>query len=225
MWTGEDIMEKAGNLKDRAYMLIKNKIVKCEYLPNQFLVETDLMKIVGASRTPIREALNKLEQDGLITILPKRGVMVNDITLAAVNEIFEVRFLVEPYMIQTYGKLIPESIIRKQLELVNEVGHAVYSERGYVIDNELHQLFINTSGNAYLITLMDKVYSQNHRLRILSGMHQETRAQETLAEHEQVLKYMLIKDYDKAAEAMRIHLMNAKMSAIQAMMNYKSSMS
>jgi len=214
-------MDKAGNLKDRAYNLIKSKIIKCEYLPNQFLVETELMKVVCASRTPIREALNKLEQDGLITILPKRGVMVNDITLAAVNEIFEVRFLIEPYMIQTYGKLIPEGVIKKQLELVNEVGHAVYSERGYIIDNELHQLFINASGNAYFIDLMDKVYAQNHRLRILSGMHQESRAKETLNEHEQILKFMLKKDYDKAADAMRTHLMNAKMSAIEAMMNYK----
>jgi DNA-binding GntR family transcriptional regulator len=215
-------MEKKGNLKDRAYTLIKNKIIKCEYLPNQFLVEAELMHVVGASRTPIREALNKLEQEGLITILPKRGVMVNDITLAAVNEIFEVRFLIEPYMIRHYGRLIPESVIRKQLELVDEVGHTAYGEHGYVVDNDLHQLLINASGNAYLIELMEKIYSQNHRVRILSGMRQGSRAQETPAEHAKILKLMLEKNYEKAAEAMKVHLMNSKMAAISAMMNSKS---
>lgn len=215
-------MEKKGNLKDRAYTLIKNKIIKCEYLPNQFLVEAELMHVVGASRTPIREALNKLEQEGLITIMPKRGVMVNDITLAAVNEIFEVRFLIEPYMIRHYGRLIPESTVQKQLDLINEVGRAVYSAHGYAVDNDLHQLIINASGNAYLIGLMDKIYSQNHRLRILSGMRQNTRARETSLEHERILRYMLNQDYEKAAEAMEDHLKNSKTAAITAMMNSKS---
>jgi len=215
-------MEKKGNLKDRAYTLIKNKIIKCEYLPNQFLVEAELMHVVGASRTPIREALNKLEQEGLITILPKRGVMVNDITLAAVNEIFEVRFLIEPYMIRHYGRLIPENVVQRQLDLISEVGRAVYSEHGYAVDNDLHQLLINASGNAYLIELMDKIYSQNHRLRILSGMRQNSRAKETSREHERILRFMLTKDYEKAAEAMEDHLKNSKTAAITAMMNSKS---
>lgn len=63
------------NLKELAYETSKQKIIQYEYRPNTFLSESLLMKEIDASRTPIREALNKLEQEGFITILPKKGVM------------------------------------------------------------------------------------------------------------------------------------------------------
>ena len=59
------------NLKELAYETIKQKIIYCEYRPNTFLSESLLMKEIDASRTPIREALNKLEQEGLVTIIPR----------------------------------------------------------------------------------------------------------------------------------------------------------
>ena len=91
-------MEPKENLKEKAYAIIKNKIICCEYRPGQFLNEQELRESVGASRTPIREALNKLEQEGLLEILPKRGVLVRDITLQEVNAIFEIRCMIEPYV-------------------------------------------------------------------------------------------------------------------------------
>lgn len=60
------------NLKELAYETSKQKIIQYEYRPNTFLRESLLMKEIDASRTPIREALNKLEQEGFITILPKK---------------------------------------------------------------------------------------------------------------------------------------------------------
>ena len=60
------------SLKNKAYNLIKTKIVNCEYPPNSFLNETLLMDEIGSSRTPIREALSKLEQENLVRILPKK---------------------------------------------------------------------------------------------------------------------------------------------------------
>ena len=60
------------NLKNKAYQLIKERIMTCEYGPNSFLNEADLIQEIDASRTPIREALNKLEQEGLVQIIPKK---------------------------------------------------------------------------------------------------------------------------------------------------------
>ncbi|MDD3368197.1 MAG: GntR family transcriptional regulator [Lachnospiraceae bacterium] len=209
------------NLKDKAYSFIKEKIVNCEYMPNQFLIESDIMEMVGASRTPIREALNKLEQEGLVKILPKRGVIVSDITMASVNEIFEVRLLIEPYMIRTYGENIPSRIIQEQLDIAVNSGHHIYSAQGYTDDNALHELFINASGNEYMINMMKQIYTQNHRLRIISGMKRESRAQETKDEHQKILGALLKKDYDEAAKCMYEHLSNAKFAAVEAMMSMK----
>ena len=101
------------SLKLQAYQYLKTKILNCEYRPNEFLNEQKLCAEMGnISRTPMRDALGRLEQEGLITILPKKGLMVSGITEEDVHSMFEMRLLVEPYALRTYGNLIP----REQLE-------------------------------------------------------------------------------------------------------------
>ena len=86
------------SLKLQAYQYLKTKILNCEYRPNEFLNEQKLCAEMGnISRTPMRDALGRLEQEGLITILPKKGLMVSGITEEDVHSMFEMRLLVEPY--------------------------------------------------------------------------------------------------------------------------------
>ena len=94
------------SLKLQAYQYLKTKILNCEYRPNEFLNEQKLCAEMGSiSRTPMRDALGRLEQEGLITILPKKGLMVSGITEEDVHSMFEMRLLVEPYALRTYGNL------------------------------------------------------------------------------------------------------------------------
>ena len=112
------------SLKLQAYQYLKTKILNCEYRPNEFLNEQKLCAEMGnISRTPMRDALGRLEQEGLITILPKKGLMVSGITEEDVHSMFEMRLLVEPYALRTYGNAIP----REQLEAYAELMH--HSER------------------------------------------------------------------------------------------------
>ena len=84
------------SLKLQAYQYLKTKILNCEYRPNEFLNEQKLCAEMGnISRTPMRDALGRLEQEGLITILPKKGLMVSGITEEDVHSMFEMRLLVE----------------------------------------------------------------------------------------------------------------------------------
>ena len=78
------------------------------------------------SRTPMRDALGRLEQEGLITILPKKGLMVSGITEEDVHSMFEMRLLVEPYALRTYGSSIP----REKLEAYAELMHHPDQHRG-----------------------------------------------------------------------------------------------
>ena len=84
------------NLKEKAYIHLKEKIIKCEYPPGMALSERDLMETLGVSRTPIREAINLLEQENLIKIYPRRGMFVENITVKDIQDIFTVRKTVEP---------------------------------------------------------------------------------------------------------------------------------
>ncbi|MBM6984790.1 MAG: GntR family transcriptional regulator [Acidaminococcaceae bacterium] len=205
------------NLKDKAYNYIKERIIRCEFLPGQFLVEAELIRAIDASRTPIREALNKLEQDRLITILPKRGILVNDITLADINAIYEVRFLVEPPVVRKYGHLISDAKLEEMLLKNNASAALEHDLNEYDLDSELHNLFIETCGNTYLMELMQRIFAQNHRVRILSGERLEYRLQATVREHEAILEELLKKDYTAAEEAMRIHLEHSREAAVTLM--------
>ena len=101
------------SLKLQAYQYLKTKILNCEYRPNEFLNEQKLCAEMGnISRTPMRDALGRLEQEGLITILPKKGLMVSGITEEDVHSMFEMRLLVEPYALRTYGNAIPRAYER-----------------------------------------------------------------------------------------------------------------
>ena len=205
------------NLKDKAYNYIKERIIRCEFLPGQLLVEADLIKVIDASRTPIREALNKLEQERLITILPKRGILVNDITLADINAIYEVRFLVEPPVVRKYGHLIPAAKLEEMLVKNNASAALEHDLNEYDLDSELHNLFIETCGNPYLMELMQRIFGQNHRVRILSGERLEYRLQATVREHEAILEALLKKDSAAAEEAMRTHLEHSREAAVTLM--------
>ena len=97
------------SLKSQAYNNIKEKIISCEYSPGMLLNEEILCETFNVSRTPIRDALSRLEQEGLITIWPKKGIIVSSLSISEVNNLFELRLLLEPYSIQNYGYTLDEN--------------------------------------------------------------------------------------------------------------------
>ena len=89
--------------KQTAYEYVKEKILSCEYEPGAMMNEQSLCDELVLSRTPVRDALSRLEQEGLVSILPKKGFVVTAMKLGDVNRIYEVRLLLEPYALRRYG--------------------------------------------------------------------------------------------------------------------------
>ncbi|MGI6262578.1 MAG: GntR family transcriptional regulator [Succiniclasticum sp.] len=210
-------MERTVNLKDKAYAMIRDKIIRCVYKPGQFLVEAELISTIGASRTPIREALNKLEQEGLVDILPKRGILVRDITLSDINAIYEIRFLVEPPVLRRYACRLPKAMLQELKARNHEAAQSHQRPEEYNLDEDIHHTLMLASGNPFLVELMDKIYAQNHRIRILSGEALSYRMKETVAEHDRILNLILEQDYEGAARALEQHLHNSQDGAVQLM--------
>ena len=78
-------------LKQQAYRIIKNKILYCEYAPNEVLNEELLLQDTGYSRAPIRDALGRLEQEHLLVIMPKKGIRISDVNMNDISSVFEDR--------------------------------------------------------------------------------------------------------------------------------------
>ena len=109
------------NLKTIAYNMIHEKIVTCEYAPGSFLNEEMLTSSLGLGRTPIRDALSRLEHEGLVEIRPKVGITVTPLNISDINKIFEVRLLLEPYIIRNPGRPAERILSDLQQDPVEEL--------------------------------------------------------------------------------------------------------
>lgn len=201
---------KKESLKLQAYNIIKEKIINCEYAPNTLLNEEALRDEVNASRTPIRDALSRLEQEGLILILPKKGIMVSGLSISEINMIFEVRMLVEPYALEHYGCTLPDQVFLDSYAQLTEFAGNGFSEAFFAKDDAFHHMIVSAVKNRFLLQTYDSIQTQNRRFRVMTGQIQDDRPAKTIEEHMAIVRACLKKDWKLAAEAMRVHLQQSK---------------
>ena len=208
------------SLKSKAYSLIKSKIINCEYPPNAFLNETTLMEEIGSSRTPIREALSKLEQDNLVRILPKKGVMVSDLSVNEISMIFETRILIEPYIVGHYGQFVPSDLLSSMKDTFSLKNLADISTKEiYAKDDQFHKLLVDSSNNVYFMRAMEHIYNQNYRLRVLTGNRLQERILNSNNEHVNIIELMLEKKFDEASAALKTHLEKSREASFANFIN------
>jgi DNA-binding GntR family transcriptional regulator len=200
------------NLKQIAYASIKENILNCEYMPNSFLSEDLLCEQFQVSRTPIRDALSRLEQEHLITILPKKGILVAPLSTSEINMVFEGRLLLEPYIILNYCKNMPPKSIDFLFNNMQEYRKNIQakSNQMFKLDDEYHQCIVSQCTNRYLTQVYKEICDQNYRIRILSGLADSDRLLYTVEEHQTILNHLVQGQLEEAAQAMKSHLINSK---------------
>ncbi len=189
-------------LKDKAYKYIKDKIISCEYAPGDFLDEKVLIEEINSSRTPIREALNKIEQEKLIKIIPKKGVIVTEISLKNILDIYQFRELVEPNAILEFGSNYSEE---KMIEFKNYFSSDdVDPIDFYNVDDEFHSYITEFYNNHYIAEIMEVIRVQSQRIRILTGtLHDITPSR---SEHLDIIDNIISKNFDVASKKMKQHI-------------------
>ncbi len=211
------------NLKTLAYTAIRHKIITCEYAPGTFLNEERLTEELRLSRTPVRDALSRLEQEGLIEIRPKRGIMVTPLSVNDINMIFEMRTLYEPYILLHYGALLPE---KRLIELNDIFLHtkpdSEYFQNNdyfYELDSEFHLMVVNACPNTYIRHSYSLIWAQNQRFRNLTGNVSTSRLTATFQEHLDITGSCLRKNWKEAADKMAYHLEQSKKSSFDYVLN------
>lgn len=199
------------SLKHQAYQIIKEKIIDCTYAPGAIINEELIREEINASRTPIRDALSRLEQEGLLKIMPKKGIVISEITVNDINMIYEARCLVEPHVVRQYGSRIPQKTLMHYYHMYidyieGKIDHYSYQE----MDDSFHRLFINASENSFFINLYSSIESQILRTRVISGKVSSPRLSDTAQEHIAIVKAALKNDWIDASKAMENHLSLSK---------------
>lgn len=207
------------DLKNRVYEILREKLINCEYAPGTMLNEAQLSVELGVSRTPIREALNRIEHEGFVSILPKKGIYVTNVGLNDVLHIFGARLEIEPIALRMAGPLLPE---QQLLEFKAQfMGEEPDIRGAFRVDTAMHLFLIEYCGNRYIIDMMRKVFDENTRV-IISSKQNEIKIHDARKEHVEILDLLLDKDYDRAQKAMRTHIECCKKAALDFFYNFSA---
>lgn len=202
-------------LKQYAYDFIKKKILNCEYAPGLHLNEQQLCEAMdGISRTPVRDAVSRLEQEGLLNILPKKGIIVSELRISDINRIFEVRMLLEPYALQRYGNRLDTDRLAYFSQVMSDYTKIPY-DSFYDLDDQFHGFIMSAMHNHYLLDTYQNINNMNQRLRTMSGNLVANRLSDTFTEHMDIINACRNQDWELAAEAMTQHLEASRISTFQ----------
>ncbi len=219
------MMAKKKKDNDHVYDIVKEQILSLKIKPGASITENALASELGVSRTPVREALNRLESDGLI-VTNNRRKRVYVLTIREVREIFDVKICLESAVArwatekgkpQNFANL--ERILGEMKTISNQKSDDEGKEqetlnRWLEKDRELHRTLFEMAGNQKAEQLITTLNEQWHQLRVSMYML-EGRMERAYREHEDFVKAILEKDAVSAEAAMRLHLNNLKRELVK----------
>ncbi|NLJ41031.1 MAG: GntR family transcriptional regulator [Clostridiales bacterium] len=210
------MFEKQGplseTLKQQVYQIIKDQICQGIYNPGEWLQEKELANKFKISRSPVREALRQLASDGLVEVVPHKGVFVKEVTAKDIEDIFDIRMLLESYAIEKAPKKLDDE---KILLLQNCVDSLVTTHREdnlalYIeYDTILHNMLIDISGNEILKTTYERIHYMIMPFRVYSLTTKE-RFDESVIEHKGIIENIFNGNIQESKRLMKIHLELAK---------------
>lgn len=211
--------ENLGNnlsLKDRAYQNIKFQIIRGTLKPGARLPEEELSKAMNISRAPIREAFNRLEKEGFVTIIPRKGTVVSNITARTIEDIFEIRETLETLAVKkSIGKISIEKLKKVGESFKNFISKPSNTEnciQYLALDKKFHDLLSQNCGNKKLIELLANLQEQIHWLRNIS-LKRITFAG-SVKEHLAIMEALKKNDEELIIKVLLQHLERAKESSL-----------
>ena len=158
-------------LKDLVYLELKHKILTGEIVSQTRLMESDLSESMNVSRTPIREAIKRLSDDGLVKVEPRRGAYVANISIKDMLDVFEVREDMEGFVAKLAAQRITDEEKAQLREIAAEYEEAIEraddKEQIIALDEKFHNLIVKCTGNETLSELVNYVQELSLRFRYL----------------------------------------------------------
>lgn len=211
------VMDEFLPLREVVFNTLRKAILTGQLKPGDRLMEVPLAKRLGVSRTPIREAIHKLEQEGLVTMIPRRGAEVARITERSLQDVLEVRRALDVLSVELACERITEEKIRdlqvacEQFEQATSSGDTAAIAKA---DVAYHDIIVEAAGNQRLQQLVNNLAEQMYRYRFvyLKDISQHMKLVE---EHREILSCISRRDKQGASKAARMHIDNQESSIIR----------
>lgn len=200
---------RANPLKEQVYHAVKSRILNGEIQAGQSISENELSALMNVSRTPIREALQRLQVEGFVRILPNQGIFVPEISAREVTELFDVRRAIEPFIVrQIAGRLTAED--RERLWSLLSEGRKAAENRELLLamklDTDFHLELAACTHNSLFQSIMNNIGERLFYFGYKILVRKVERATDSFSEHEAILRALELPDADMAVDAMTAHL-------------------
>jgi DNA-binding GntR family transcriptional regulator len=203
---------KVGPLRDRAYTSIKNAIITAQLKPDQRIVEERMAADIGSSRTPVREALQKLEKEGLIFRPPRTGFVVKGVVEEEVEDILGLQSMLEGYAGRLATQRITEDeithledLIKRQEECVTNADTEMFIR----LDGEFHDALHRAAKHARLYGLVQGLRDYMDRYRVII-FRSHANLDRSIKDHKEVVSLMKTKDARRIEKLIGKHMIRGK---------------
>jgi DNA-binding GntR family transcriptional regulator len=199
-------------LRDVVFETLRQAILRGELKPGERLMEIHLAQKLGVSRTPVREAIRKLELEGLVLMIPRRGAVVAEITITDLEEVLEVRMALEELAM----KLACRNITNEQMAEIQRLSDAFCQTLGKddigacaQADMAFHEAIYMAAGNGRLMQILSNLREQLYRYR-MEYLKDKQCHPALEQEHEEMLEALAQRDEEKALAVIGRHILGQK---------------
>lgn len=203
------------NAQDSTYHWLKTHIAGLPRTEGTFLTEGEVATAAGTSRTPVREALLRLEAEGLVQIVPKKGAFVPPVSDRDVTDVMEARTVVEEWSVEriatSHRSLTPEldALVDELATLVTQQEVTLDDPVAFIdLDRAFHRTIVQAAGNLVLENFYESLRDRQVRMGLRAVVSAEDRGRRVLTEHRAIVRALRNRNPERATRAVRVHLDN-----------------
>ncbi len=193
-------------LRDVVFQTLRQAILRGKLQPGERLMEIHLAQQLGVSRTPVREAIRMLEQEGLVIMIPRKGAIVAEITKSDLEDVLEVRAALEELAVKKACRNISQEQLQELKKAAGKFAASLQKEDLMACaqaDVAFHEIISAATENRRLIQILNNIREQIYRYR--------------LEKHTAICRALEERSEEKASEAVRVHIEHQKISIMESL--------
>nr|WP_249780788.1 GntR family transcriptional regulator [Bradyrhizobium sp. dw_78] len=198
------------SLRDQAYEAIKHDIITCALRPGEYINESLLSERLKFGRTPVHQAIDQLKLQGLVDIIPRKGIIVRPVNLAEIMQVAEVRMINEMECARLAAARASKSeigVMRDILAKADKARNTRDIEALMMLDRDFHSMLAQSAKNIVLSDLLRTLHERSLRVWFIS-LNDAEHLKKVHREHEVIVEALVAGDADRAADAMRTHILS-----------------
>ena len=206
-------------LRDVVFQTLRQAILRGKLQPGERLMEIHLAQQLGVSRTPVREAIRMLEQEGLVIRIPRKGAIVAEITKSDLEDVLEVRAALEELAVKKACRNISQEQLQELKKAAGKFAASLQKEDLMACaqaDVAFHEIISAATENRRLIQILNNIREQIYRYR-LENLKDKSSHANLVEEHTAICRALEERSEEKASEAVRVHIEHQKISIMESL--------